>query len=106
MTPTSRMASHTNSLGRLISISLVMLAIHSHSYSLFVSPQPALFGRLEQLDWVAVGIFKLDLFAAGTGFNLIAESQAGFFQFRNARRQVINFEGKPVPAAALLFAAI
>src|SRR5262245_46893481 len=68
--------------------------------------QPGLLGRLEQLDGVTVGVFQLDLLAAGTLLDLVAEAETGLLQGFDARRQVINLEDDPVPPARLLFAAV
>src|SRR5215468_1153579 len=65
-----------------------------------------LLGRLEQLDGVAVGVFQLDLLAAGTLLDLVPEAETGLLQRLDAGRQVIDFEDDPVPPARLLLAAI
>src|SRR5262245_41126477 len=68
--------------------------------------RPALPGRLEQLDGVAVGILQLNLFAAGTLLDLVAEAETGLLHRLDERRQVIDFEDDPVPPARLLLAAV
>ena len=63
-------------------------------------------GRLEQLDRIAVGIFQLDLFAAGAYFHLIAKMKPGVLQRLSPGRKIRNLEDHPVPPAGLLSATI
>ena len=49
-----------------------------------LSDQRSLLGPLEQLDRVAVGVFQLDLPAAGTLLDLVAEAQARLLQLFDA----------------------
>src|SRR5262245_20978227 len=67
---------------------------------------PMLPSRLEQLHRVAVGVFELDLLAAGTLLDLVPEAKAGLLHRLDSCRQVIHFEDDPVPPARLLLAAV
>lgn len=60
---------------------------------------------LEQLDWVAVGIFNLNLSAAGTSLHLIATFHAGVFQNLDSRWQVRDSQHRPVAAVGRLASA-
>ena len=60
--------------------------------------------RLELLN--RVGIFYLNLFAAGTYLHFISETNACAFQVRNARRQILHLKNHAVPSAGLLLTAI
>src|SRR5262245_45660583 len=62
--------------------------------------------RLEDLHRVAVGVFELDLLAAGTLFDLVPEAKARLLQLRDAGRQIIDFKDDPVPPPRLLLAAV
>src|SRR5690349_1224131 len=42
------------------------------------------FGRLEQLDWITIEIFQLNLSAARTNFHLIAEAHSLVLEILNA----------------------
>src|SRR5688500_17204020 len=59
-----------------------------------------------ELERVAVGIFDLDLGAARTGFDLVAETHAGGAKFFDLRLEIGDEEDDAVPAAGLLFAAV
>jgi hypothetical protein len=56
-------------------------AKNGHSAVQTLSP-----GRLEQLNRITIRIFNLDLFAARTGFRLIAEVHSLILEFSNACR--------------------
>ena len=58
-------------------------SLRSSSESRFESE---LLSRLQQLDWIAIGIFQLDLFAAWARFHLIAKIQSRVLQLLNSRR--------------------
>ena len=48
----------------------------------------------------------MDLLAAGTGFKVVAETDALVFEFGDARGQVLHVEDDAVPAAGFLVAAV
>src|SRR5215469_5159470 len=62
--------------------------------------------RFEQLDRIAVGIYHLNLPAAGSHLHLIAEAHSSVSQFADASRQVLYLKHHSVPSAGLLVAAI
>ena len=62
--------------------------------------------RLEQLNRIAVGIFNLNLFAAGAYLHFISKTQTRLFQVSNARRQILHLKKHTVPSAGLLLTAI
>jgi len=68
--------------------------------------QPSVASRLEQLNRVAVGIFNLNLFAAGAYLHLISKTQTRLFQVRNECRQILHLKEHTVPSAGLLMTAI
>src|SRR5262245_37458789 len=51
----------------------------------------------EQLDGVAVGIFRLNLLAARTDFHLITKAHSLMLEFGNTGGQVLHLEDHPVP---------
>ena len=62
--------------------------------------------RLEQLNRIAVGIFNLNLFAAGADLHFISKTQTRLFQLSNACRQILHLKEHTVPSAGLLMTAI
>jgi len=62
--------------------------------------------RLEQLNWIAVGIFNLNLFAARAYLRFISKTQTHLFQVSNGHRQILHLKKHTVPSAALLLTAI
>jgi hypothetical protein len=60
--------------------------------------------RLKKLNWIAVRVFQLDLFAAGTSFHFVEEMQPSFFERRNTSRKVGDLKDYAVPSAWLLLA--
>ncbi len=61
-----------------------------------------LVGGLEEFDWVAVGIFDLDLAAAGAAFDLVAEGDAGGSHLGDGGFEVVHAEDDAVVSAGLL----
>jgi hypothetical protein len=57
---------------------------------------------LEELDWIAVGIFDLDLSADGTSLHLIAKLHARVLQRVDLRRQIRHAQDDSIPSARLL----
>ena len=62
--------------------------------------------RLEQLNWIAVGIFNLNLFAARAYLPFISKTYTRLFQLSNARRQILQLKKHTVPSAWFLLTAI
>jgi len=61
---------------------------------------------LEELDWIPVGIFYLDLAAAGTSLHLIAKLHPRVLQRVDLRPQIRHAQDDSIPSARLLgFAA-
>jgi hypothetical protein len=67
-----------------------------------MSPKCRLSSRFEELDWIPVGIFYLDLSAARTSFYLIAKPHPRALQRVNPRGQVRHTEYDSIPSARLL----
>jgi hypothetical protein len=63
---------------------------------------PDLLRGLEQLDWIAIRIFDVDLPAAGTDFHVIAKMNPGRFQRAGERREICHAEDDAVPPAGRL----
>jgi len=61
---------------------------------------------LEELDRVAVGIFKLDLFSGRADLHLVAKVEPGLFQRLNLRRKISNVENHAIPSAGFLLVPI
>jgi len=54
---------------------------------------------LEELDWIPVGIFYLDLSAAGTSLHLIAKLHPRVLQRVDLRRQIRHAQDHSIPSA-------
>src|SRR5437867_386862 len=66
----------------------------------------SLLSWLEELDWIAVGIFDLDLSAEGTSLHLIAKLPPRVLQRVDLGRQIRHAQDHSIPSARLLgFAA-
>src|SRR6478672_9876575 len=57
---------------------------------------------LEQLDRVPIGVLDLDLFATGPRLHLVAETNAGVLEPRDAGRKIRHAKHHAVPTARLL----
>src|SRR6266542_926466 len=57
---------------------------------------------LEKLDWIPVGIFYLDLSAAGTSLDLVSKSHSCVLQRVDLRRQIRDAQDDSIPATRLL----
>lgn len=62
--------------------------------------------RLEQPNRIAIGILKLNLFAARAYLHFISKMQTRLFQVSNARRQILHLKKHTAPTAGLLLTAI
>ena len=62
--------------------------------------------RLEQLDRVPIWVLDLDLFATGPGLHLVAETDAGLLERRDAGRKIRHAKHHAVPTARLLSTTI
>src|SRR5262249_24700728 len=67
---------------------------------------PILFGRLEEFDRIAFGVFKLNLLAARSDRHGIAKMQTGLLERLNTIREICHPEHDPVPTARLLTTAV
>jgi len=54
---------------------------------------------LEQLDWIAVRILQLDLFAARTDFHLVAQAEPCSLERLDASGHISHAKDKSIPAA-------
>jgi len=45
---------------------------------------------LEELNRIAIGVFNLNLFAAGSYLHFISKTQPRLFQISNASRQILH----------------
>src|SRR4030088_2739933 len=61
-----------------------------------------LLSRLEELDWIPVGIFYLDLSADRTGLHLIAKLHTRVLQRVAPRWQIRDAQNDSIPSARLL----
>src|SRR5262249_54896872 len=55
---------------------------------------------------VAVGVFELDLLAAGAHLDFVPEAEARLLHRRDLGLKILDFEDDPVPPARLLLAAV
>src|SRR5947209_941681 len=62
--------------------------------------------RLEELNGIAAWVLNQDRLAAGAGDDLVAEPDSGLPQLVDGRAEIGDFEGEPIPAARLGFAAV
>jgi hypothetical protein len=63
-------------------------------------------GGLEEFDRVAAGVFDQDLFAAGTGDDVVAEGDTGPAEFLDGGRKIGNLEDEAVPTAGSGWGAV